>query len=69
MDLKECPFCKSRSINYILGYGSMVCDGCGCVGPISKEESTKEIATKLWNQRGLVEYSFESLEELDASYD
>jgi hypothetical protein len=51
VELKRCPFCRSRVIA-TLGNGSwwwVTCENCGCDGPTM---STKDRAIEAWNTRG-----------------
>ena len=66
MDLKECPFCKSRKVDYVDYLGAISCEKCGAVGPVQQEDQGREGAKKLWNSRGNITYNFEDLEECDA---
>jgi Lar family restriction alleviation protein len=53
-----CPFCGDTDpgIDEVeLGVWAIVCNGCGCTGPIESYYAAKqspEKATELWNKRG-----------------
>lgn len=55
--IKSCPFCGDGdpAIDQVeLGVWAIVCNGCGCTGPIENYDSAQqssERAVELWNQR------------------
>lgn len=53
-----CPFCgdPDPAIDQVeVGVHAVVCNGCGCTGPIENYDNasqTAEVAIALWNRRG-----------------
>jgi len=55
--IKPCPFCGDgdpQITEVAKGVHAVVCNGCGCTGPIENYESaqqTPDRAIELWNRR------------------
>lgn len=55
--IRPCPFCgdSDPAIDEVeMGVWAVVCNGCGCTGPIENYEAAKqppEKAIELWNKR------------------